>query len=71
MPSGGLPAKAAVIFALSLSGPAQRSALRSRMLTLCQLLSLIELDPENVRLQDEDEQMMRRTALFEGMFVRI
>lgn len=48
-----------------------RSALRSRMLTLYQLLGLIELDPEHARFRDEGEQMMRRTALFEGMFTRI
>ncbi|WP_404361737.1 hypothetical protein [Marinobacter sp.] len=48
-----------------------RSALRSRMITLLQLLGLIELDPEHARLRDEGEQVMRRTALFEGMFVRV
>ncbi|WP_405420603.1 hypothetical protein [Marinobacter flavimaris] len=48
-----------------------RSALRSRMLTLYQLLGLIELDPEHARLRDEGEQRMRRTGLFEGLFVRI
>ena len=48
-----------------------RSALRSRMLTLFQLLGLIELDPEHARLRDEGEQRMRRTGLFEGLFVRI
>jgi hypothetical protein len=47
-----------------------RSALRSRMITLFQLLGLIELDPEHARLRDEGEQMMRRTELFEGLFVR-
>ena len=46
-----------------------RSALRSRMLTLYQLLGLIELDPQHARLRDEGGQRMRRTALFEGMFV--
>ncbi|AXS82483.1 plasmid pRiA4b ORF-3 family protein [Marinobacter sp. Arc7-DN-1] len=47
-----------------------KSALRSRMITLCQMLGLIELSPEFARLRDESEQVMRRTALFEGMFVR-
>ncbi|MEP6134012.1 MAG: plasmid pRiA4b ORF-3 family protein, partial [Marinobacter sp.] len=47
-----------------------RSALRSRMLTLYQLLGLIDLDPEHARLRDEGEQVMRRTALFEGLFLR-
>ena len=48
-----------------------RSAMRSRMLTLYQLLGLIELDPEHARLRSEGEQMMRRTALFEGLFTRV
>ncbi len=47
-----------------------RSALRSRMLTLYQLLGLIEMDPEHARLRDEGRRVMRRTALFEGMFAR-
>jgi hypothetical protein len=47
-----------------------KSALRSRMVTLYQLLGLIELDPENARFREEGNQKMRRTALFEGMFVR-
>ena len=47
-----------------------KSALRSRMVTLYQLLGLIELDPESARFREEGDQRMRRTALFEGMFVR-
>ena len=47
-----------------------RSALRLRMVTLYQLLGLIELDPESARFREEGDQRMRRTALFEGMFVR-
>ena len=47
-----------------------KSALRSRMVTLYQLLGLIELDPENARFREEGDQQMKRTALFEGMFVR-
>ncbi|WP_273210128.1 plasmid pRiA4b ORF-3 family protein [Marinobacter subterrani] len=47
-----------------------RSALRLRMLTLYQLLGLIELDPEHALLRDEGGQVMRRTVLFEGMFMR-
>jgi len=47
-----------------------KSALRSRMVTLYHLLGLIELDPENAGFREEGDQKMRRTALFEGMFVR-
>ena len=47
-----------------------RWALESRMIRLCRLLGLIELSPEYARFQEEDPQMMRRTGLFEGMFVR-
>ncbi|GGC56621.1 hypothetical protein [Marinobacter halophilus] len=45
-------------------------ALKSRMLTLYRILGLIELDPEYPEFREEDKQLMRRTALFEGMFVR-
>ena len=47
-----------------------RFALESRMIRLCRLLGLIELSPEYTRFREEDQQMMRRTGLFEGMFVR-
>jgi hypothetical protein len=40
------------------------------MLTLFQLLGLIELDPEHAGFRDEGEQRMRRMGLFEGMFVK-
>lgn len=47
-----------------------RSALRSRMVNLYQLLGLIELDPQSARFREEGDQRMRRTELFEKMFVR-
>lgn len=47
-----------------------RWALDSRMIRLCRLLGLIELSPEYAGFREEDKQMMRRAALFEGMFVR-
>jgi hypothetical protein len=46
------------------------SAMRFRMLGLYRLLGLIDLKPEHTRLMEEGQQSMRRTALFEGMFVR-
>jgi hypothetical protein len=45
-------------------------ALELRVIRLCRLLGLIELSPEHSRFQEEDQQMMRRTGLFEGMFAR-
>jgi len=47
-----------------------RWALESRMMRLCRLLGLIELNPEYTLFQEEDQHMMRRTGLFEEMFVR-
>lgn len=47
-----------------------RWVMRFRMIQLYRLLGLIELDPEHARFREEDKQMMRRTLLFEGMFVR-
>ncbi len=47
-----------------------RWALDSRMIRLCRLLGLIELSPEYAGFREEDKQMMRRAALFEGMYVR-
>lgn len=44
--------------------------LYSRMIRLYQLLGLIELNPEHARFREEGQQMMRRTMLFEGLFVR-
>ncbi|WP_405420595.1 hypothetical protein [Marinobacter flavimaris] len=43
------------------------------MLTLYQLLGLIELEPAQAqaRLLDEGEQVMRRTGLFGGMFTKV
>ena len=46
-----------------------RWVLESRMIRLCRLFGLIELSPEYTRFQEEDPQMMRRTGLFEGVFV--
>lgn len=48
-----------------------RWVLDSRMIRLFRWLGLIELDPERARFREEDQQMMRRTALFEGLFVRV
>ncbi|WP_254774367.1 plasmid pRiA4b ORF-3 family protein [Marinobacter sp. AC-23] len=48
-----------------------RWVLSSRMLILYRIFGLIELNPEQTRFRQEDKQMMRRTALFEGMFVRV
>ncbi|OEY65136.1 hypothetical protein [Marinobacter sp. X15-166B] len=45
--------------------------LDSRLIRLCRILGLIELNPEYARFRSEDQQMMRRTALFEGVFVRV
>lgn len=36
-----------------------------------EFVDLIELNPEQTRFRKEDKQVMRRTALFEGMFVRV
>ncbi|MGO1708399.1 MAG: plasmid pRiA4b ORF-3 family protein, partial [Oleiphilaceae bacterium] len=36
-----------------------------------EFLDLIELNPEQTRFRKEDKQVMRQTALFEGMFVRV
>lgn len=46
------------------------SALNYRMLKLYRMLGLIELNPEHTLFMKEGQQMIRRTALFEGMFVR-
>jgi len=46
------------------------SALRYRMIALYRILGLIELNPEHTLFTEKSQQMMRRTALFEGMFVR-
>lgn len=48
-----------------------RWALESRMVRLFRLLGLLELNPEYAQFQEEDQQMMRRTGLFEGVFVRV
>ena len=47
-----------------------RWALESRVVRLFRLLGLLELNPEYAQFQEEDRQMMRRTGLFEGVFVR-
>lgn len=47
-----------------------RWALDSRLVRLCRILGLIELSPEYAQFRSEDQQIMRRTALFEGMFVK-
>lgn len=44
------------------------SALRSRMITLYQLLGLVELSPHHRTLDPGEEQVMRRTVLFESLF---
>ncbi len=48
-----------------------RWALESRLVGLCRILGLIELNPEHTRFRDGDQQMIRRTGLFEGMFVAV
>jgi len=48
-----------------------RWALESRMVRLFRLLGLLELNPEYAQFQEEDQQMMRCTRLFEGLFVRV
>jgi hypothetical protein len=48
-----------------------RSTMRFRMLELYRLLGLIDLNPEHTRLMEDGQQLMRRTALFEGIFVRV
>ncbi|WP_018403107.1 plasmid pRiA4b ORF-3 family protein [Marinobacter gelidimuriae] len=45
-------------------------ALDARMLTLYRILGLIERNPEQAEFQEAYKQTMRRTALFETMFVR-
>jgi len=45
-------------------------ALDARMLELYRILGLIERNPEQAEFREADKQMMRRTALFETMFVR-
>ena len=44
------------------------SALHSRMITLYRLLGLLELDPEYTVFMAEEQQQLRRTALFEALF---
>lgn len=46
-----------------------KSALEHRMLTLYRILGLIERNPEQTLFQREKEQMMRRTTLFEKLFI--
>jgi len=45
-------------------------ALDARMLELYRILGLIEQNPEQAEFWEADKQAMRRTALFEAMFVR-
>lgn len=47
------------------------SAMEFRMIRLCRLLGLIELSPEHTLMREGDHQMMLRTGLFEGMFIRV
>ena len=44
------------------------SVLHSRMITLYRLLGLLELDPEYTVFMAEEQQQLRRTALFEALF---
>ena len=54
-----------------ISGEQQANwALDARMLELYRILGLIERNPEQAEFQEADKQTMRRTALFETMFVR-
>lgn len=46
-------------------------ALEFRMIRLCRMLGLLELNPEYTLMRKEEQQMMRRTGLFEGVFVRV
>lgn len=48
-----------------------RWALESRVVRLFRLLGLLELNPEYAGFREEKEQMVRRTGLFEGVFVRV
>ncbi len=43
-------------------------ALKTRMINLYRLLGLVDLSPEQPEFQREDDQMIRRTALFESLF---
>ena len=45
-------------------------ALDARMLELYRIFGLIERNPEQAEFREADKQMMRRTALFETMFVQ-
>lgn len=47
-----------------------RWALESRVVRLFRLLGLLELNPEYAGFRGDDEQMIRRTRLFKGMFVK-
>jgi len=42
--------------------------LNIRMIALYRLLGLVELDPEQPEFQRENDQMIRRTPLFESLF---
>lgn len=47
-----------------------RWVLDSRVVRLFRLLGLLELNPEQTRMRDEEPQQLRRTALFERLFAR-
>ncbi len=57
-------------FARPYAGPEEVAAwaLKNRMIELYRLLGLLELNPEHPDFRRENEQMMRRTALFESLF---
>jgi hypothetical protein len=64
------PALIETAFPTPYAGPEEITAnvLNIRMIALYRLLGLVELDPEQPEFQREDEQMIRRTALFESLF---